>query len=217
MNLILVDDHPLFLEGLKNLLTARGVNVVAEARNGYEAVELARQKHPEVILMDIQMPVMDGLAATRLIKSELPDTQIIMLTMSEIDDNVFEAIKSGASGYLIKTQDSNGFFSLLEKLEAGEVALSPGIAARILREFGRLSNNNENENGSVDERQELTSRQIEVLKMVSEGLTYKEVAARLHISERTVKYYMGEILKRLHMENRSEVIRYARRMGYTNH
>jgi DNA-binding NarL/FixJ family response regulator len=217
MNVILVDDHPLFLEGLKNLLTARGINVVAEAKNGYEALELARQKHPNIILMDIQMPVMDGLTATRLIKSEMPDIKIVMLTMSEIDDNVFEAIKSGALGYLLKTQDMNEFFMMLHRLEAGEVAFSPGLAARILQEFGRLSSSSGNQESDIEERQELTSRQIQVLKIVAEGFTYKEVGARLHITERTVKYYMSEILKRLHMENRAEVIRYARRMGYVEH
>ena len=137
MKVLLVDDHPLFLDGLKNLLTSRGVQVVGCARDGLEALDKARTLHPEVILMDIHMPQLDGLAALRLIKVELPEIKIVMLTMSAEDEDLFEAIKSGACGYLLKTQDTDEFFALLQDVARGEVALSPGLAARILSEFGR--------------------------------------------------------------------------------
>jgi two-component system NarL family response regulator len=213
MRILLADDHPLFLDGLKNLLTARGVQVVGTAHDGLEALEKARRLRPEVILMDIQMPRCDGLCATRLITAELPEIKIVMLTMSSDDDDLFEAIKSGACGYLLKTQDTEEFFTHLKGLEHGEPPLSPGLAARILREFGRhhlASGSREPEPVGKDF---LTSRELEVLTLVSQGLTYKEVGASLSLSERTIKYHMGEIIARLHLENRAQVVEYARRLG----
>ena len=212
MKVLLVDDHPLFLDGLKNLLTSRGVQVVGCARDGLEALDKARTLHPEVILMDIHMPQLDGLAALRLIKAELPDIRIVMLTMSAEDEDLFEAIKSGACGYLLKTQDTDEFFVLLQDVARGEVALSPGLAARILSEFGRQA-------GAAlavedkEQRVSLSPREIEVLTLVARGLTYKEVGAKLCLAERTIKYHMGEIVARLHLENRAQVVEYARRTG----
>ncbi len=134
---MLADDHPLFLDGLKNLLSAHGVKVLGTARDGLEALEKARSLRPDVILMDIQMPRCDGLCATRLIKAELPEIKIVMLTMSSDDDDLFEAIKCGACGYLLKTQDTEEFFGHLAALEHGEPPLSPGLAARILRQLSQ--------------------------------------------------------------------------------
>jgi DNA-binding NarL/FixJ family response regulator len=140
MRVLLVDDHPLFKEGLRNLLAARGIEVVGTARDGYEALDRARQLHPDVILMDIKMPRCDGLTATRLIKTEIPEVAIVMLTTSDDDDSLFEAIKSGASGYLLKSLDADRFFELLSGVAMGEPALSPELAARILGEFARPRN-----------------------------------------------------------------------------
>jgi len=212
MKVLLADDHPLFLDGLKNLLTSRGVQVVGCARDGLEALDKARTLHPEVILMDIHMPQLDGLAALRLIKAELPDIRIVMLTMSAEDEDLFEAIKCGACGYLLKTQNTDEFFVLLQDVQRGEVALSPGLAARILAEFGRQA-------GTApaiedkEQRASLSAREMEVLTLVARGLTYKEVGAKLCLAERTVKYHMGEIIARLHLENRAQVIEYAKRAG----
>jgi DNA-binding NarL/FixJ family response regulator len=212
MKVLLVDDHPLFLEGLENLLTARGVQVVGSACDGQAALEKARALRPDVILMDIQMPRLDGLAATRLIQAELPEIKIVMLTMSGEDADLFEAIKSGACGYLLKTQDTDAFFQLLLGLAQGEAPLSPGLAARVLKEFGRpASGDQAREQGPA---QRLSARQLEVLTLVAQGLPYKEVGARLCLSERTVKYHMSEIVQRLHMENRAQVIGHAERMGW---
>ncbi len=136
MNVLLVDDHPLFLDGLKNLLTSHGVQVVGWRATGWRRWT-RRALRPEVILMDIHMPQLDGLAALRLIKAELPEIKIVMLTMSAEDKDLFEAIKSGACGYLLKTQDTDEFFELLQDVARGEVALSPGLAVRIHSEFGR--------------------------------------------------------------------------------
>jgi two-component system NarL family response regulator len=236
MRVLLADDHPLFLDGLKNLLTGRGVQVVGTARDGVEVLEKARSLQPDVILMDIQMPRCSGLAATRLIKAELPEIKIVMLTMSSDDDNLFEAIKSGAYGYLLKTQDTEAFFSCLTELAQGEVPLSSGLASRLLNEYSRLARDEARPAYSKHETNEkeqalglqagaesqvegegrsepLTIREREVLVLIAQGLTYKEVAVRLYLSERTIKYHMGEIIARLHLENRAQVIEYARRSG----
>ena len=212
MNVLLVDDHPLFLDGLKNLLVSRGVPVVGCARDGLEALDKARALHPEVILMDIHMPQLDGLAALQLIKAELPEIKIVMLTMSAEDEDLFEAIKSGACGYLLKTQDTDEFFDLLQDVAHGEVALSPGLAARILSEFGRQANVAQ-AMGGKESRASLSPREREVLTLVAHGLTYKEVGAKLCLAERTIKYHMGEIVQQLQLENRAQVIEYARRTG----
>jgi DNA-binding NarL/FixJ family response regulator len=212
MKILLVDDHPLFLDGLKNLLTARGIEVVGTARDGVEALEKARVLHPELILMDIQMPRLNGMAATRLIKTEQPNIKIVMLSMSENDEDLFEAIKSGACGYLLKADETDKFFDLLSGLEQGEAALSPGLAGRVLKEFARRGGIGGSVEQAVEEKEALTPRQIEVLTLVSQGLAYKEVGAKLYLSERTIKYHMGEIIERLHLENRRQVIEYARRM-----
>ena len=213
MKVLLVDDHPLFLEGLQNLLTARGIEVVGMAGDGLEALEKARALHPDVILMDVQMPRCDGLAATRLIKAELPEVKIVMLTVSEEDEDLFEAIKSGASGYLLKSLDAREFFDLLSGLGRGEAPLSPGLAARILDEFARARRLEVATSVGGEDVEGLTPRQMEVLTLVAQGMTYKEAGAALHLSDRTIKYHMGEVLNRLHLENRAQVIAYAARMG----
>ncbi len=226
MRVLLADDHLLFAEGLQNLLVSHGVEVVGIARDGLEALELAKRERPDVVLMDIAMPRCDGLAATRLIKAELPDVKIVVLTMSESDESLFEAVKSGASGYLLKSLKAAELVEMLSDLERGEVALSPGLGARLLEEFARLA-----EGAALPARATpaapaatpatppagqapyLTPRQQEVLRLVAGGMTYKEVGAALYISERTVKYHVRQILDLLHLENRAQVIAYAARMN----
>jgi two-component system NarL family response regulator len=167
--------------------------------------------------MDIEMPGCDGLAATRLIQAERPDVKIVMLTMSSEDEDLFEAIQSGASGYLLKTLDTEQFFAALIQVEQGEVPLSPGLAARILQHFGQQASAvPASAVLAAEDRTQgepLTGREVEVLTLVAQGLTYKEVGARLHLSERTIKYHMGEMVARLHVENRAQVIEAARQAG----
>ncbi len=212
MKVLLVDDHPLFLDGLKNLLGTRGVQVLGTAKGGSEALDKARGLRPEVILMDIHMPGCDGLMATRLIKAEMPQVKIVMLTMSAEDDDLFEAIKSGASGYLLKTQDTEEFLKQLLEMERGEAPLAPGMAARVLAEYRQQMSTQRSGEG-LRQGQSLSPRELDVLALVAQGLTYKEVAAQLCLTERTIKYHMGELIARLHLENRAEVIEYARRTG----
>jgi two-component system NarL family response regulator len=159
--------------------------------------------------MDIDMPTMNGLEATRTLKEEFPDTQIVMLTISEDDAHLFEAIKSGAAGYLLKSLDADELCALLLGVMQGEAALSPGMAGRVLNEFAR-----EAASPALAERvQQLTKQEIEVLTMVAQGQTYKEIGAELGFSERTIKRYMGEIIQRLQLKNRAEAIEFARRIG----
>jgi DNA-binding NarL/FixJ family response regulator len=212
MKTLLVDDHPLFLDGLKNLMSLRGIAVVGTAKDGMEAMEKARNLRPEIILMDIRMPTLDGLAATRLIKAEMPEVKIVMLTMSDEEEDLFEAIKCGACGYLLKTLDVEDFFSLFLGLLRGEVPLSPGLAGRVLKEFARQALEGNGIKPPRTETEALSVRQLQVLTLVAQGLTYKEVGAKLCLAERTIKYHIGEIIERLHLENRSQVIEYARAM-----
>lgn len=228
MRVLLVDDHRLVVEGLTNLLTAHGIEVVDAACDGWDAVEKAAACHPDVVLMDIRMPRWDGLFATRLITAQMPRIRVVMLTTSAEDDDLFEAIKSGASGYLLKTASGEEFIQSLEALDQGTPPFSPGLAARLMSEFARRSavesgpvehpddpvRRPEKEVASGGEREGgLTARQADVLKAVAGGLTYKEVGARLGLSERTVRYHMAEIMDRLHLEHRSQVIAYAGKMG----
>jgi DNA-binding NarL/FixJ family response regulator len=203
LRVLLADDHPLVLDGLRNMLTAHGMNVVGLARDGVEAQEQARAVRPDLILLDIQMPRCNGLEAARRIKAELPDTTIVMLTVSASEECLFEALKLGASGYILKSTSSEGFFDILASLLRGEVVFSTEVAARILAEFAPPAKTPE-----PKVLPGLTERQTEVLRLVARGLTYKEVGARLHVAEITVKYHMGEILNRLHIQSRKEAERH---------
>ncbi len=214
MRVLLVDDQTLFLEGLENLLAARGIEVAGMAGDGLEALERARALDPDVILMDVRMPRCNGLEAARAIKAELPDVKIVMLTVSADDGDLFEAIRSGASGYLLKNLDAEEFFRLLSGLAAGETPLAGGQAPGISNEFARtavpcaLAVQDETE-----EAEPLTPRQVEVLTRVAQGLTYKEIGAELCMTERAIKYHMGQILERLHLQNRVQAVSYAPRAG----
>lgn len=214
--LLLVDDHPLFLEGLQYFLGTHGVPIAGTAKNGWEAVEKVRALKPDIIIMDIRMPECDGLDALRLIKAEMPDIKIIILTTSEEDEDLFNAVKYGASGYLLKNANAEEIMNMLTSLENNEVPLSTGLAAKLLKEFKRESGSEakhpQPEHGNIEE-EKLTERQLEVLEMVARGVTYREAGEALGLTERTVKYHMSRILELLHLENRAQVIAYASRMG----
>ena len=231
MRVLLVDDHLLFIEGLCNLLASEGIKVVGSAKNGLEALAQARHLRPDVILMDIQMPICDGVCATRLIKAELPECKVIMLTISEDEQDLFEAVKSGASGYLLKRLDAADFFTYLAELQEGHPPFSPGLAEKILKEFSRQAVKSEiqteqsdpvaaqADQARVNESQDipLSPRQLQILTLVAQGQTYSQVAATIGIAERTVKYHMAEILDRLHLQNRAQVIAFAAQSGLVPH
>jgi DNA-binding NarL/FixJ family response regulator len=210
---LLVDDHPLFLEGLQNLLTARSIEVVGTAQDGREALTQARISRPDVVLMDIHMPRCDGLEATRLIKREMPAVQIVILTMSAEDQYLFEAIKGGASGYLLKSLHADQFFELLSGLARGEAPMTRDLAARILSEFAQQARADSPPPSLEEGPDSLTKRQIEVLQLMAQGQTNQEIADRMCITERTVKHHISEILQKLHLRNRVQVVAYAVRTG----
>lgn len=230
MRVLIADDHPLFVDGVCSLLEAHGIEVAATVGDGQAAVTEALRLEPDLVLMDLSMPVCDGLAATRLIKAQRPEIKIVVLTTSAEDEDLFEAIKSGACGYLLKVTAAPAFIEALHGLEQGVPPFSPGLAERLLREFARLAEAGRGENRETRTLEEgktvsaspplpvspagrLTERQTDVLRLVSAGLTYKEVGAALALSEVTVRYHMGEIMRLLHLENRSQVIAYAGEHG----
>jgi len=162
------------------------------------------------VLMDIHMPALDGLAATRIITTEMPQVRVVILTVSDDDDDVFEAIKSGAQGYLLKSTDTRAFFDLLEGAARGETPLSGRLASRILREFAKRMNN---EPADAARDDALSEREKEVLVFASDGLTNREIAARLNLSENTIKYHFKNILEKLHLRNRAQAVAYAVQSG----
>ena len=206
MKLLIADDHALFRDSLRSLLEAHGLEVLGEARNGREAVELAKKLKPEVVLMDLSMPEMDGLAATRLLSADQPEVKVVVLTASDDDANLFEAIKSGAQGYLLKNLESEDFFNLLEGVSRGEPALTPALARKLLQEFARPVQ----ASAPSQDPDALTDREREVLEHLVNGITSnRKLAKELGVSENTVKFHVRNILDKLHLHNRAQVVSYA--------
>ena len=209
MRILIADDHPLFRDGLRSLLRAQGHDVIGEAHNGREAVELARSLKPEFVLMDVSMPELDGLAATRLITAEMPEVKVVILTASDQDETLFEAIKAGAQGYLLKNLEAEDFFALLDRAAAGEPALTPALARKLLHEFAKPQAEPKT---SETEPDALTARELEVLQLMVEGVTSnRKLAKTLDLSENTVKFHVRNILDKLRLHNRAEVVGYALR------
>jgi DNA-binding NarL/FixJ family response regulator len=219
MKVLLIDDNRLMLEGLQNLLEAHGIEVVGQATNARQAVKLVRELKPDITLMDIRMPGLDGLAATRLVKAEMPDAKIVILTTSAEDQDLFEAVKSGACGYLLKSMDAGELMEALDQAQEGTPPFSSGLAAKLLVEFARVSRSNGQPAPAqvnpipVTSETALSSRQTEVLTLISQGLSYKEAAAQLGLSPRTIKYHMAEIMQQLHLSNRAQVLAFAGSLG----
>lgn len=211
MKLMLVDDHVLFLQSLQYLLQTYGIEVTGVAKSGKEAIKKARELNPDIILMDIRMPGCSGLDALKVIKAEKPEVKVVMLTTSEEDEDLFDAVKFGASGYLLKSSNAKELISMLEQVMNNEAAISSDLALRLLNEFKQDSQEDRQSSRTLDSR--LTDRQMQILEMVAKGVTYKEVGEAIGLTERTVKYHMGRILERLHMENRSQAIAFASLVG----
>ncbi|MBI3361640.1 MAG: response regulator transcription factor [Chloroflexi bacterium] len=207
MRVLVADDHPLFRDGIVSLLKAAGLEVVGEAGDGAQAIAEARRLRPDVVLMDIQMPGVDGIEATRRLKAEVPEARVVMLTVSQEDADLFEALKAGAHGYLLKSLSSDEFLDLLEGLTRGEAPLPRSLAAKVIAGFARQPDEN------VPAADSLTDREVELLELIALGFSNKAIAQRLGISENTVKYHMKNILQKLHLHNRAEAAAYAVRAG----
>lgn len=213
IRVLLADDHALFRRGVASLLSAEhGFEVVGEAVDGYQALVMARELMPDVILMDIRMPGMDGLEATRRIKAEMPYVRIVVLTASDGDRNLFEAIRSGAQGYLLKKIEPQALFGTLRGVVQGEAPVSRVMAARLLEEFARQAREPA---PAATLAAELTAREREVLEHVARGRSNKEIAAALAIAENTAKNHLKNILEKLHLENRVQAATFALREGLT--
>jgi DNA-binding NarL/FixJ family response regulator len=205
MRILIADDHALFRDSLKSLLEARSHTVVAEAKNGREAIEMTRRFKPDLVLMDLSMPEVDGLTATKLLCAELPEVKIVVLTASDDDANLFEAVKSGAQGYLLKNLEAKEFFTLLEGVKRGEPALTPVLARKLMTEFARPK-------AKAEDPDALTEREREVLELLVQGITSnRKLAKQLGVSENTVKFHVRNILDKLHLHNRAQVVAFALR------
>ena len=209
MRLIIADDHALFRDSLKSLLAARGLEVIGEAKTGREAVELTETLRPDLVLMDLSMPELSGLDATRAIVASCPDVKVVVLTASSDDQDLFDAIKAGAEGYLLKNLEADKFFDLLEGVARGEPAITPTLARKLLKELAHPSEPEED-----DDPDALTRRETEVLELMVKGITSnRSLAHHLGVSENTVKFHVRNILDKLHLHNRAQVVSYALRKG----
>jgi len=209
MRIVLADDHPLFRDGVASLLRTWGHEVVGQAGTADEAIRLAHALGPDLVLMDVRMPG-SGVAATQAITASGNPARIVMLTVSEDEDDLFAAIKAGARGYLLKNLESTQFRSMLEAVERGEAAITPATAVRILAEYRHADTTDGRVEPTPDR---LTDRELEVLRLVTAGLRNKEIAARLGVSENTAKFHLRNILEKLHAGSRTELATRALREG----
>lgn len=212
MRLIIADDHALFRDSLETLLTNNGHEVVGVASNGRLAYEMTRRFKPDVVLMDLSMPELDGLSATKLISADaqLATVKVVVLTASTDDADLFEAIRAGAEGFLVKDLGSASFLRLLEGVARGEPALTPLLAKKLLTEFAHPKAASAKDN----DPDALTSREMEVLELMVQGITSnRALAKKLGVSENTVKFHVRNILDKFHLNNRAQVVSYALRHG----
>jgi two-component system NarL family response regulator len=203
-----VDDHALFRRGLSGVLKQEeDIEVIGEAADGVEAVERALELVPDVVLMDVRMPKMSGIEATRHIKEAQPDIKVLMLTISDQEEDLFASVKAGASGYLLKEIPIDEVAEAIRSVWAGQSRLSPTVAAKLLTEFAEISRRDEERRRLIAPR--LTDREMEVLRLVARGLPNREIARQLFIAENTVKNHIRSILEKLHLHSRMEAVVYA--------
>lgn len=208
LNVLVADDHRLFRQGLVSLMKTRPelVRVVGEAETGREAVTLTRRLHPDVVLMDIAMPDGDGLQATQTIRQMMPDVAVVMLTASELDEHLYQAVRMGAAGYLLKNLDAEELFDLIDGVARGEAAMTRTMAARLLKGVASHS-------ASTDQEESLTEREIDVLQLLAQGASNPQIAEELCITVNTVKTHISHILAKLQLENRTQAATYAVQSG----
>jgi DNA-binding NarL/FixJ family response regulator len=211
IRLLLADDHALFRKGLVSLLKRQEeFEVVGEAENGDEAIKKAKQLKPDLVLMDIHMPITNGIEATRRITEMLPSTRVVILTVSEDDKDLFEGIKCGAHGFLLKKLEPEELFAMLRGVFEGEAPISRTTASKILNEFVLQAK----KKSTAEGEEELSAREKEVLQSLASGLTNKEIGNNLGIAENTVKNHLKNILAKLHLENRVQAATYALKKGF---
>jgi two-component system nitrate/nitrite response regulator NarL len=211
--ILLVDDQPLFRGAIAALLTAQpDMEVVGEAENGLVGVEMARSLRPDLVILDVDMPVMNGVEAVKLIREQVMDVKVIMLTVSDVEDHVLDALRNGAHGYLLKDLRPEQLHDMIRSVMRNETPISPAVAGRLLREI-REGGMGKVTTPSAEEARSVTPRELEILRLVAEGLSNKEVAKRLVITEGTVKNHVHNALEKLHLENRIQAAAYVIRQG----
>ncbi len=216
IRVLIVDDQEIVLQGLATILKyAPGIEVIGQARNGQQAIELAHQTKPDVVLMDLKMPVLGGVPATRRIVSDLPETQVIILTTYDTDNLVFEGIKAGARGYLLKDTTSEELIAAIRGVMRGESRIDPHVARKVLDTFRQLAQQMPRPENQDQEPplEPLTAREEQVLKLLAQGLSNKEIAAQLYLSEGTIKNYVSAIISKLHANDRAHAVIRALRKG----
>ncbi|MFZ0547468.1 MAG: response regulator transcription factor [Candidatus Promineifilaceae bacterium] len=218
IRILLVDDQALFREGLRTLLSIRSdLEVVGEAENGREAVEMAAKLRPDVILMDLRMPVLNGVAATRQLQVERPESKVIVLTTFDDDEYIFDGLRAGAVGYLLKDVSSDKLVEAIRAAARGESFLEPSIAAKVVAEFNRLSGGGRSRETATTERQPLaeplSERELEILGVLAAGASNREIAQQLYITEGTVKNHVTNILGKLGVRDRMQAALKARELG----
>ena len=203
IKILLVDDQPLFREGLRTLLSVHSdFEVIGEAANGQEAINLARSHGPSVVLMDLQMPVLDGVAATRRLREENPDCRVIVLTTFDDDEMVFDGLRAGAVGYLLKDAPSEKLAEAIRVAARGETFLQPSVAAKVVAEFARLTRKTAEPSSSLTEA--LSERELEILRLITKGASNREIADKLFLAEGTVKNHVTNILGKLGVRDRTQ-------------
>lgn len=213
IRVLIADDHQVVREGLSAILkTKEDIEVIGEARDGVEAVEKAKELKPDVILMDISMPRMNGVEATRRIKLEQPQIGIVVLTMYEEEEYIFDLVKAGATGYMLKNSDSAQIIKAIRSTYQGESMLQPSVATKILSEFSHLSQRPAPKPSRNDRA--LTDREIQVIKLIADGKTNKEIANALTISEKTVKNHVRNIFQKLDVDDRTQAAIIAIKNGW---
>jgi NarL family two-component system response regulator LiaR len=209
IRLLIADDHLIVRKGLKVLIaTEKDMQVVGEAENGAEAVEMAAALQPDVILMDIVMPEMDGIEATRRITAEKPSSRILVLTSFAADDKVFPAVKAGALGYLLKDSSPEQLLEAIRQVFRGEPSLEPSIARKVLQELSHPGGG-----AGKQTSDPLTEREMDVLRLIAQGMSNKEIAAKIFVAEWTVRSHVSNILGKLHLASRTQAALYALRAG----
>jgi two-component system nitrate/nitrite response regulator NarL len=213
VRILIVDDQPLFRKAVATLIdTQPDFTIVGEGENGLEGVELAHELRPDLIIMDVEMPVMTGVEATRRIKEQLPEIKVVILTVSEADDHLFDAVRYGANGYLLKDLRPEALYDLLRAVMRNETPLSPAIAGRLLAEI-RDRPGIRAVSAPEPAGPGLTRREIEILQLVADGLSNKEIGAILSITEGTVKNHVHNALEKLQLDNRIQAAAYVVREG----
>ncbi len=215
IRILICEDQTLMREGLKTILELDSgeppFEIIGEASDGEEAVRQARTLSPDVVLMDIQMPRQNGVQATAAITTTLPATRVIILTTFDNDDYVFEAIKAGAMGYLLKDTPANELAATIRRVQQGESFIQPQVATKLLMEFGRRGTITR---GQASEDEDLSQRELDVLKLLAQGASNREIAARLVLAEGTIKNHVSNILIKLHAANRTQAANLARERGF---